>query len=90
MISNPPKQLLHRLSSSWDHLIRPHLRFLSSNELEGRGTGTRGEIIAVNYIQSYLETLGLKTQIQKVPLVGLTPNSNNYIFSFGSNRNELV
>lgn len=41
-------------------LIRPHLRFLSSDELEGRETGYRGQRVAARYIASHFERLGLK------------------------------
>lgn len=40
--------------------LRAHTRFLSSDLLEGRGTGTRGEHIAGLYIASELARLGAK------------------------------
>src|SRR5262245_57319950 len=40
--------------------LRAHTRFLSSDELEGRGTGTRGEAKAAAYIESQLRQLGVK------------------------------
>jgi len=60
-----------------DH-IRWHVRFLSHDLLEGRGTGQRGGDIAAEYIATHFAEYGLKpagdngTYMQKVPLVGIT------------------
>src|SRR5664279_2474896 len=57
--------------------IREHTRFLSSDLLEGRGTGTRGGEIAAEYIATQLSLAGAKpagengTYYQRVPLVGI-------------------
>ncbi|WP_439556541.1 M20/M25/M40 family metallo-hydrolase, partial [Dyadobacter sp.] len=40
--------------------IRKHIAFLASDDLEGRGTGSLGEVRAANYIADYFKTLGLK------------------------------
>src|SRR5436853_7268796 len=40
--------------------LRSHVRFLSDDLLEGRGTGTRGHEIAAHYSASELEGMGLK------------------------------
>jgi Zn-dependent M28 family amino/carboxypeptidase len=54
--------------------IDAHLRFLSSDLLEGRAPGTRGGRLAAEYIASQLEAFGLKpgaadsTYFQKVPI----------------------
>jgi len=64
-------------SISPDH-IRWHVRFLSHDLLEGRGTGQRGGDIAAEYIATQFAEYGLKpagdhgTYMQKVPLVGIT------------------
>ncbi|MBV8830973.1 MAG: M20/M25/M40 family metallo-hydrolase [Acidobacteriaceae bacterium] len=56
--------------------IRTHVKYLASDELEGRGVGTRGEKLATQYIAAQLETFGVKpagdqgTYFQRVPLVG--------------------
>jgi Zn-dependent M28 family amino/carboxypeptidase len=58
--------------------IREHVRFLSHDLLEGRGTGQRGGDIAAEYIATQFALYGLKPAadggsfLQKVPLVGLT------------------
>ncbi|KQS33904.1 M20/M25/M40 family metallo-hydrolase [Dyadobacter sp. Leaf189] len=40
--------------------IRKHIAFLASDDLEGRGTASLGEVRAANYIADYFKTLGLK------------------------------
>ncbi len=58
--------------------IRWHVRFLSDDLLEGRGTGQRGGDIAAEYIATQFAEYGLKpagdngSYLQKVPLVGIT------------------
>ncbi len=58
--------------------IRAHVKYLASDELEGRGVGTRGENLATNYLASQLQAEGIKpggdkgTYFQSVPLVGCT------------------
>ncbi|MGH9903118.1 MAG: peptidase M28, partial [Pyrinomonadaceae bacterium] len=60
-----------------DDILR-HTRVLSSDEYEGRGPGTKGEELSVNYLVEQFKQLGLKpgnpdgTYVQKVPLVGFT------------------
>src|SRR5579863_7535464 len=59
--------------------IRAHVRFLSHDLLEGRGTGQRGGDIAAEYIATQFALYGLKPAgdkgyyFQKVPMVGITP-----------------
>ena len=59
--------------------IRAHVRFLSHDLLEGRGTGQRGGDIAAEYMATQFALYGLKpagdngTYLQKVPMVGITP-----------------
>src|SRR6266704_25056 len=58
--------------------IRAHVRFLSHDLLEGRGTGQRGGDIAAEYIATQFALYRLKpagdngTYLQKVPLMGIT------------------
>jgi hypothetical protein len=40
--------------------IAAHIRFLADDTLEGRGTGTRGMVLAANYAAAQFELLGLK------------------------------
>src|SRR5512147_1796273 len=54
--------------------IRAHMQFLSDDLMEGRETGTRGYMLAANYIRSQFEGIGLKpggaegSYFQQVPL----------------------
>lgn len=48
-------------SNSSDDQIYRDVSFLSHDSLEGRETGTKGEIIAANYIASRFEDLGLSS-----------------------------
>jgi hypothetical protein len=54
------------------------LRYLSDDLLEGRAPGTRGDDLAIRYIASEMEAMGLSPGgdgggwLQKVPLVGVT------------------
>ena len=58
--------------------IKAHDRFLSSDLLEGRGPGTRGDALAQSYIAAQFEAMGLApagdngTFLQKVALLGIT------------------
>src|SRR5277367_1584747 len=60
--------------------VRAHVRYLSHDLLEGRGTGARGGDIAAEYIGTQFALAGLKpagdngTYMQKVPMVGITPD----------------
>jgi len=62
--------------------IETHVRFLSHDLLEGRGTGQRGGDIAAQYIAAQFALYGLKpagdngTYMQKVPMVGITPGAD--------------
>jgi Zn-dependent M28 family amino/carboxypeptidase len=57
--------------------IRAHVKFLSSDLLEGRGVGVRGGDLATEYIATEFALAGLKpagdngTYFQNVPLIGL-------------------
>src|SRR5437899_7764761 len=57
--------------------IRAHVKFLSSDLLEGRGVAVRGGDLATEYIAAQFALAGLKpagddgTYFQKTPLVGV-------------------
>ncbi len=61
-----------------DGLLK-HIRTLSSDEFEGRGPGSKGEQLTLQYLQEQFRGLGLEpgnpdgTYLQNVPLVGITP-----------------
>jgi Zn-dependent M28 family amino/carboxypeptidase len=57
--------------------IRAHVKFLSSDWLEGRGVGARGGELAADYIATQFALIGAKpagdngTYFQRVPMVGV-------------------
>lgn len=52
--------------------MKAHIQKLASDEMEGRAPGGKGEELATGYIADFYKTLGLKTQFQAVPMVGIT------------------
>jgi Zn-dependent M28 family amino/carboxypeptidase len=73
-----PRPAYVALDSITPEHIRWHVRYLSHDLLEGRGTGQRGGDIAAEYMATQFAEYGLKpagdhgTYMQKVPLVGIT------------------
>ena len=57
-------------------LLRKHMEYLSSDSLEGRGTGTRGAEMAADYIANELSSYGLRAIgdetdfFQRIPMRG--------------------
>jgi Zn-dependent M28 family amino/carboxypeptidase len=55
--------------------LKAHVAYLASDRLEGRGPGTRGEVLATEYLADQFKKAGLKplgergTYFQRVPLV---------------------
>src|SRR6266540_7173027 len=77
-----------------EQAIRAHIKFLSSDLLEGRGTGARGGEIAANYIAAQLENLGLQgagasgSFFQPVSLVGVKADPTTKLVISGTNGTE--
>jgi Zn-dependent M28 family amino/carboxypeptidase len=73
--------------------IRAHVRFLSHDLLEGRGTGQRGGDIAAEYIATQFWLNGLKaagdngTFFQQVSFVGITPTPET-TFELAPNKGD--
>jgi Zn-dependent M28 family amino/carboxypeptidase len=76
--------------------IRAHVRFLSHDLLEGRGTGQRGGDIAAEYIGTQFALYGLKpagdngTYLQKVPMVGITPEPETTFSLIGAHGEKSL
>ncbi|MEM9990717.1 MAG: M28 family peptidase [Bacteroidota bacterium] len=81
--------------------VEAHLRFLASDELQGRRTGEAGIEIAARYIAAQWQALGVKTindgsYLQAVPLREITPMPtatlvwNRNTFSQGDNLMMLA
>jgi Zn-dependent M28 family amino/carboxypeptidase len=51
--------------------IKVHIQKLASDEMEGRAPGGHGEELATAYIADFFKSIGLKTQFQQVPMVGI-------------------
>ncbi len=72
----PPETAFEAIDST---TLRRHLAELASDRYEGRGTGTRGESLAVQYIAAQMQQIGLApgapdgSYLQQVPLLGSTP-----------------
>lgn len=58
-------------------VLRAHVEFLSSDELGGRGVGTKGDVLARNYIAAQLRAAGCEPGaadggwMQPVPILGI-------------------
>lgn len=72
--------------------IRAHVRFLSSDLLEGRGPGTRGDGLSTEYIATQFGLAGARpagdngTYFQKVLLAGVTTEASATLSAANGNR----
>ena len=74
------------------------MEFLADDLLEGRGTGTRGYMLAANYVRAEFEQLGLEpageagTYFQKVRVRQLTPvpERDSLVIKRGTGEEKLV
>jgi len=85
-----------RSSSINETVLKAHIKFLSDDLLEGRGTGARGGDLAARYIASQLEASGLKGAVaggsffQPVSLVGVKADPNTKLTISGRNDKESL
>jgi len=69
--------------------LRAHMEFLADDLLEGRGTGTRGQMLAAKYVATQFESYGLEpagtggTYFQSVPFREITVVPSACAFSIG-------
>src|SRR5437879_13535598 len=74
--------------------LRAHIKFLSDDRLEGRGTGARGGEMAALYIAEQFEAMGLKgaeakgSFWQPVSLVGVKADPNTELRINGPEKGE--
>ena len=66
--SGPPRPAISIDGDS----IKTHIQKLASDEMQGRAPGGKGEELATTYISDFFKSIGLETQLQPVPMVGLT------------------
>ncbi len=76
--------------------LREHIRFLASDKLEGRGTGSEGEQAAAEYIAKHFQRMGLKEvgsdgYFQRFDFTaGVTLGGNNTAFITGERKRQFV
>jgi Zn-dependent M28 family amino/carboxypeptidase len=76
--ASAPPPVQRAMKSFRASTIAAHDKFLASDLLEGRGPGTRGDDIAMQYIAAQFQAAGLEpagddgTYFQRVPLLGIT------------------
>src|SRR6204780_4917111 len=72
--------------------MRAHVKYLASDQLEGRGVGTRGEKLATEYIAAQFDSAGAKpagengTFFQRVPMVGAATESSATLSAIANNH----
>src|SRR6266571_2979992 len=75
--------------------LRAHIKFLSDDRLEGRGTGARGGELAALYVAEQFEAMGLKgagakgSFWQPVSLVGVKADPKTGLRVKGQDRSEV-
>src|SRR6185369_16125934 len=75
-----------------ENALRAHIKFLSDDRLEGRGTGARGGELAALYCAQQFEALGLKgagakgSFWQPVSLVGVKADPSTQLRISGPNK----
>lgn len=95
--TSPMPSVVKRGLAAFDEkAIKADVRFLASDLLEGRGTGTRGDSVAIEYIATQFEAAGLKpagdngTYYQKVPMLGITTDAAKTALSFTKDGVSVV
>jgi Zn-dependent M28 family amino/carboxypeptidase len=85
----PPDAAMKNISGP---ALLAHIRTLASDEYEGRSPGSKGEQLTVKYIEDQFRALSLEpgnpdgTYVQKVSLVGITPNPSMELAFSSSGR----
>jgi Zn-dependent M28 family amino/carboxypeptidase len=91
-----PVAVQHGIDAFSADALRAHVRFLASDLLEGRGPGTRGDDLAMDYIAAQFEAAGLKpdgdrgTYFQKVPLIGISTDAANTSLAFTKDGANVI
>ena len=94
--SSVPPAMQRALDAFSANALRAHDRFLASDLLEGRGPGTRGDELAMQYIAAQFEAVGLKPAgdhgsfFQKVPLIGIATDPANTSLAFTKDGANVI
>lgn len=94
-MTNIPAALKPAIDSLQANKLLQHIKTLASDEYEGRAPGTKGEELTAEYLAEQFKKFGLKpgnpdgTYIQKVPLVGYTPEPS-VSFNVGGKKLDLA
>ena len=75
--------------------LKAHVKYLSDDKLEGRGTGAPGGEMAAKYIAEQLKAIGVKgaangSYFQPVSLVGVKADPSTTLMVTGSNGSETL
>jgi hypothetical protein len=75
----PPKELTwdDALKSINQDELKKDLNYLASEELEGRMSGKKGNVVAAEFIKKKFESFGLETVYHKFPIRRLNPGPKN-------------
>ena len=93
-VAEPPATPKSSNSGITAEKLKGHIRFLSDDMLEGRGTGAHGGELAAKYIAAQLEATGVKgagdngSYFQPVSLVGVKADPNTTLTISGGSGSE--
>ena len=91
---NAQRRLMRVESPISENALRAHIKFLSDDRLEGRGTGARGGELAALYVAQQFEAMGLKgagakgSFWQPVSLVGVKADPKTELRVTGAKGSE--
>src|SRR5437764_261277 len=92
---NAQRRLMRVESPISENALRAHIKFLSDDRLEGRGTGARGGELAALYVAQQFEAMGLKgagakgSFWQPVSLVGVKADPKTELRVTGAKESEV-
>src|SRR5437763_4135370 len=94
VVVNAQRRLMRVESPISENALRAHIKFLSDDRLEGRGTGARGGELAALYVAQQFEAMGLKgagakgSFWQPVSLVGVKADPKTELRINGAKGSE--
>src|SRR5689334_5956315 len=94
LVAANAQRLMRIESPISENALRAHIKFLSDDRLEGRGTGARGGELAALYVAQQFEAMGLKgagakgSFWQPVSLVGVKADPKTELRINGAKGSE--